>query len=151
MLELLQTVLNIKVELVKSDNTKRNIFEKLLTHLDSMAIDSSTISFHSSLGDGTGNMNLFISIDSENKITEKFKDNNFFSIPLVILPDTTVTSVSETTLSVSYDGVEMINGDYISPKPQIEMILNYPIWFPVEDTTAVQFYLNQAGDLLQPA
>jgi len=136
---------NIKVEFVKSDNTKRTIFEKLLTHVDLMEIDSSIISFHSTSGDGTGNVNLFISIDSENKIVEKFKDNNFFSVPFVIIPDTTVTSVSETTLSVTYDGTEIINGDYISPKPQIEMILNYPMWFPVEDTTAVLFYLNQKG------
>ncbi|HEY4755980.1 MAG TPA: C25 family cysteine peptidase [Ignavibacteriaceae bacterium] len=133
----------IKVELVKADNNKRIIFEKFVSHLDSITYDSTSFSFRAQIDDGTGSVSLLVTIDSENRISEKFRDNNFFSIPFYIKPDTTVTSVSEATFTVTYDGNEIIDGDYVSPKPVISMILNYPIWFPLEDTTAVEFYINQ--------
>lgn len=134
---------NIKVELVKADNSKRTIFERFITHLDSMSFDSTSLNFRPRMEDGTGNVSLLINIDSENRITERFKDNNLFLVPFFIKPDTTVTSVSEATFNVTYDGIEILDGDYVAPKPSINMILYYPIWFPLEDTSAVEFYINQ--------
>jgi hypothetical protein len=135
---------NIKVELVRTNFTKRNIFEKFITRLDSLAYDSLSFNFIPILEDGTGNLTVEISIDPENKIVEKYKDNNFYSLPLVVIPDTSVTVVTESTVNVTYDGIEILDGDYIASNPNINVFLYYPDWFRIQDTSAVEFYLNQA-------
>lgn len=133
----------IKVDLLKANNSKRSLFVKFVDRLESMMYDSTNFVYHPQIDDGTGRLNFLITIDEENTLLEKYKDNNFYLVNFTIKPDTTITSVSESSLAVTFDGVEILDGDYISNTPIVRFVLNYPVWFRVEDTTAVQFYLNQ--------
>jgi hypothetical protein len=59
-----------------------------------------------------------------------------------VLEDTTVSSVSSAEFGITFDGYEITDGDYVSPNPEIELELTYPSWFPVQDTSAMAFYLD---------
>jgi hypothetical protein len=66
-----------------------------------------------------------------------YKDNNFYSIPAFVK-----TNDKPATMKVTFDGNDIIDGDYISVKPNIKVELNDPSLVPITDTTSIQFYLN---------
>ncbi len=133
---------DVKLFLVKPDNSQHQLFDSLVVRLDSMSRKYFTYNYHSNSYDGYGKMNFRVSIDDSNKILELYEDNNVYDIPINIEKDTTSTSVTSASLAVTYDGVEIIDGDFISPSPEISMTLSYPVWFPVSDSTSVQVFLD---------
>ncbi|RJP67026.1 MAG: T9SS C-terminal target domain-containing protein [Ignavibacteriales bacterium] len=133
---------NVKLLLVKPDNSQRQLFDSLVVRLDSMSRKYFTYNYHSNSYDGYGKMTFRISIDDSNKILELYEDNNVYDIPVYVAKDTTSTSVTSATLDVTYDGIDIIDGDYVAPDPEINMTLSYPVWFPVNDSASVQIYLD---------
>jgi hypothetical protein len=133
---------SINIELMKADNTKRLLTDTLI-QLPSSGNKLFNYIFNRTQDDGYGNMAILITIDPSDNILELYEDNNVFSLPFFVREDTTIVSVTPATLSVTFDGSEIIDGDYVSSSPKIEMVLSYPSWFPVNDTSAVEFFLNQ--------
>jgi len=133
---------NVIVELVKPNNSTRLLIDTLVTKLDTASHLSIQTHYLSNAYDGYGNMKFRIKIDSVSKIREFYKDNNIFDKSFYILQDTSITSVTESTLNITFDGVEIIDGDFVGSKPEILINLQYPVWFPVNDTSAIHFYLD---------
>ncbi|MCX6152282.1 MAG: C25 family cysteine peptidase [Ignavibacteriales bacterium] len=133
----------VKVDLVKPDNSQRILMDSLVVKLDSMSRKYFEYNYLSNQYDNYGNMKFKISIDSEGKVRELYKDNNIYEIPFIVKRDTTKTSVSSASVNVTFDGVSISDGDFISPSPNIQMTLTYPVWFSVSDTSAVQFFLDE--------
>ncbi len=80
---------------------------------------------------------VIISVDKENKIAEYYEDNNFFNIPINIISDVTPPAIK-----ITFDDAEVVNGDYVSGKPNIKIHLtdNSPV--PITDPSLVKVYLN---------
>lgn len=132
---------NVLLSLVKEDNSSRILFDSLL---QLSADGSKRFDYHykTNLQDGKGNLTFRINIDNENRVDELYKDNNFYEFPFYVKEDTSTTSVSPTTVSVTFDGIEIFDGEYVSSNPEITIELNYPFWFPVYDTTAIEFHVD---------
>lgn len=133
---------NVKVELVKSEKSKRVLLDSLLSSLSEESKIPFNLVYNSNQYDGFGNMSFLISIDPEQNQLEIYEDNNTYEQPFFVIKDTTVSSVTETNITALFDGIEIMNGDFISANPTIEVNLHYPVWFPIHDTSAVEFYLN---------
>jgi len=125
----------ILVEIAKKDNTKEKIFE---TTVDSIAAEQKKqFNINYSTAAVTGLIQFNIAADPENKILEFFKDNNIYSVPVFVKPNNKPAS-----LKLSFNGNDIINGDYISPNPEINIELTDLSLIPISDTTFVKMYLN---------
>ena len=98
--------------------------------------------YTSNISDGFGDMTFRISIDDNNRVVEIYKDNNVFERPFFVIKDTTITSVDGTSVSTTFDGIDIIDGDYVSSNPNISINFNYPLWFPIDDTSAIKIFLD---------
>ncbi len=125
----------VNVELIKKDNSREKIFEQLVDSLGADKYKQFDVSY--STANVTGSLQINIIIDPENKITELYKDNNYYSIPIFIRPNTKPASVK-----LTFDGNDIINGDFISPNPNIRIELNDQSLIPINDTSVVQLFLN---------
>ena len=130
----------ITVDVVKSDQSTERIYDNFVSQLNPGAKLLSQVNYNP--GTKFGNHRFVINVDPDKKIDELFKDNNNFEIPFYVIPDTTNLLISDNSFSVMYDGKEIVDGDYISSKPEITMKLNYPVWYSPDDTTAIEFLLN---------
>ncbi|MGB5287879.1 MAG: FlgD immunoglobulin-like domain containing protein, partial [Ignavibacteriaceae bacterium] len=92
---------------------------------------------------GSGTKSFLINIDYNHDIGELFEDNNFYSVPFYIRPDTTTP-----TLAITFDGNDILDGEYISPKPIIHIELTDQSLLPITDPTSVLVYLND--ELIPP-
>jgi hypothetical protein len=132
---------NILLNVIKPDNNSFVLMDSIIGTL----LPAEKIHFQktylSNSDDGYGDMLFRINIDQVNNVPELYKDNNLFEKSFYIIRDT-LTSISETAVSVTFDGKEIYDGDYVSYKPEIIVSLNYPIWFPLEDTTSIKIYLD---------
>ena len=125
----------VNVELVKKDNSREIIFEHLI---DSIGVEQKKLfNLLYNTANISGPVQLNINIDPENKILELYKDNNFYSIPIYVKPNTKPAS-----LKLTFDGNDILNGDYISPNPNIKIELNDQSLIPIRDTSVVQIFLN---------
>jgi hypothetical protein len=86
---------------------------------------------------GSGAKTFLINIDSNNSIRELFEDNNFFSVPFYVRPDTT-----KPIISLTIDGNDILDGEYIAPTPIIHIELNDQSLLPISDPSSVLVYLN---------
>ncbi|HEY7750712.1 MAG TPA: interleukin-like EMT inducer domain-containing protein, partial [Ignavibacteriaceae bacterium] len=126
---------NIKVELIHEDNSRETL---LVQNVDSLSTNSKIyrqVSFNTV--STTGSKSFYINIDSENEVSEFYEDNNFYSIPFFIRPDTTTPS-----LIMTIDGGEILDGEYISPRPAIHIELTDQSLIPITDPSFVEIYLN---------
>jgi len=130
----------VKIELKKPDNSSQ-ILNEFVTSIDSSSKEKFEYDFEILTSYGFGNMAYSITVDEQNKITEFFKDNNYYEIPFYVKKDTTV-NVNTTEINVKFDGFEIMDGDFVSNQPTILFELNYSNNFPVGDTTAVVFALD---------
>ncbi|MCJ7650361.1 MAG: T9SS type A sorting domain-containing protein, partial [Candidatus Lokiarchaeota archaeon] len=73
---------------------------------------------------------------------EIYEDNNLFIKSFYVIRDTITTSVSETSVTATFDGQEILDGDYVSSNPEILIDFSYPLWFPIDDTSAIKIYLD---------
>jgi len=132
----------IMVELLNANSGIKVLKDTVLTLMPLGSSYSDSVMYKIMVADSVGSMSFRISIDSENRIREIYEDNNTYEISFWVKPDTTVSSVSGNNLTVSYDGVEIIDGDYISSNPKIKIVLNYPVWFNINDTGSVEIRID---------
>ena len=79
-----------------------------------------------------------INIDPDQRIYELYEDNNFYSIPFYVKPDTTTP-----TITLTIDGNDILDGEYISPNPEIHIELNDQSLLPIIEPNSVMVYLNE--------
>lgn len=126
---------NVIVNLNDNKNNLVKIYER---SLDSLSANESKL-FDLSLNTSKlyGENKLEIIIDPENKIHELYEDNNYYTITFNIKQNTQPQSIS-----IYFDGIDIIDGDYVSAKPEIRIELFDPSFLMIEDTTALQIFLN---------
>ncbi|MDO8548605.1 MAG: C25 family cysteine peptidase, partial [Ignavibacteria bacterium] len=126
----------VLVEVLKSNNEREVVSNILVDKLDSLSKKFFEVQLNTS--DYLGNNNFIITVDSENKVTEIFEDNNFYQIPFYVKPDTSTASIN-----ITFDGVDILDGDYISANPEIKIELFDPSLLPVNDTSSITLFLNE--------
>jgi len=127
---------NVKVEVINEDNSRQTIFNQRTDSLKSNERRFFNLTYNTS--PGSGSKTFLINIDSDNEIRELFEDNNFFSVPFFVQPDTTTP-----TIALTFDGNDIIDGDYISPSPAIHIELNDQSLLPITEPSSVMVYLNE--------
>ncbi len=127
---------NVKVDVVNQDNSSSTIFNQLVTSLESNSKQKFNVDYQA-LGTDT-EKRFVINIDPEDKITEYYKDNNFFTKSVYVQPDLVPPMVK-----ITFDETEIVNGDFVSKKPNIKIALSDESPIPIVDTTAVKIYLNE--------
>lgn len=132
----------IKVELLMPNNKTKLIKNFYSESLDSMSRKYYEVDYISNVEDGWGEMAFNISVDTEQKFSELFEDNNFYSEKFFIAKDSIVTSVSEFILAVTFDGVDINDGDYVSQQPEIIITLLYSDLRPVTDSSSITLTVN---------
>jgi hypothetical protein len=137
------TAEDVKVvfELVRPDNTKRKLFEQRIQEFKPFERKRLEYVYHNTRWEGVGDFSVNVIVDSGNNIKELYKDNNTYRLNFKIKPDT-VTSIIESAIEMTVNNKEIYDGDFIPSHPDIKIELRYPTWFEVDDSTAVQFYLN---------
>lgn len=126
---------NVKVEVINEDNSRQTIYSQRIDSLASNDRKIFNINFNTSQGSGA--KSFLINIDSDNEIRELFEDNNFFSIPFYVQDDTTTP-----TINLTFDGYDIVDGDFISSTPEIQIELNDESLLPLTDPSSVLVYLN---------
>lgn len=131
----------MNIKLITQDRSEKIVYQ---TSINSILPTQSKLiqySYESNFEDGYGDMIFEINIDPENSITELYKDNNSFRIPFYVIRDT-VTNIKSAAVEVDYNGYQIVDGDFVSSTPEINVLLTYQSKFPVQDTNAVKFYLD---------
>jgi len=126
----------VKVEIINDDNSRETIFGQSLDSLGTGEKQYFEVSYNTS--SGSGSKTFFINIDVDNQVTELYEDNNFYTIPFFIKPDTTTP-----LMNITFDGYDIVDGDYISDKPLIKTELTDPSLLPITDPSSVEIYLNE--------
>ncbi|MBK9097872.1 MAG: T9SS type A sorting domain-containing protein [bacterium] len=132
---------SVKVEVINEDNTRQTILTQKVDSLSPGSQNRFDIVHNTSSGSGA--KTFLINIDSENQIRELFEDNNFFSVPFYVKPDT-----SQPTLNLTIDGNDILDGEYISAEPVIHIELNDQSLLPITEPSSVMVYLND--ELIPP-
>ncbi len=125
----------VKVDVVNEDNSHNTIFESTVDSLQPDNRKMFNITYNTSSGSGA--KSFLINIDSDNKVRELFEDNNFYQVPFYVKPDTTTP-----TVNITFDGVDIMDGDYISSKPEIKVELFDQSLLPVTNASSVAIFLN---------
>ena len=125
----------VKVDVGNDDNSSNTIFEQIVDSLGSNERKLFTLTFNTSTG--LGAKTFMIDIDSDKQIRELYEDNNFYTVPFYIKQDTSIPS-----LNISFDGADILDGDYISPSPEIKIELSDESLLPISDTSAITIFLN---------
>jgi hypothetical protein len=127
---------NVKVDVINQNNTSSTIFNQLVSSIPSNGKMKFDVNYQAL---GTDNEKRFlINIDPENKISEYYKDNNFFTKSFYVKPD-----LIPPTVKITFDEAEVLNGDYVSKNPDIKIALSDDSPVPITDTTAIKIYLNE--------
>ncbi len=125
----------IKVSCLSPDNSQQLLYQTK-TNLPALSKKEFTARFN--LGAGSKQRTLLISIDPNNIIPEYFENNNNYSIPILLKADTTKANVK-----ITFDGLDIIDGDFVSANPKIKIELNDYSLLPVTDTSFLKIYLNE--------
>ena len=126
---------DVKVELVNPDNSREQLFNTLVDSINPGSRRLFTVNYNTS--QGTGSKSFAITVDPGNKIPELYKDNNFYTVPFYIKKDTSKPSVA-----ITFDGKDIINGQYVSANPYIKISMMDPTRLPVTDTSDIRIFLN---------
>lgn len=86
---------------------------------------------------GPQNRMLQVTVDSKNSLKEVYEDNNVFSIPFYIEPDTT-----QPYITIRQDGRDFFEGELLPAKPEFEIGLYDASLLPVTDPASIKLYLN---------
>jgi hypothetical protein len=84
-----------------------------------------------------GSQAAFIEIDPEDKITELYETNNFYTIPFFVRRDTI-----RPTMDITFDGIRIFDGDYVSSRPDIRIRVKDNSPLPIKDTADVRLVLD---------
>ncbi|HSW54928.1 MAG TPA: C25 family cysteine peptidase, partial [Ignavibacteriaceae bacterium] len=126
---------DVKVEVINEDNSRQTIFTQ---QVDSLKPDDRKLfEVLYNTSSGSGAKTFLINIDSDNHIRELFEDNNFFSVPFFIKPDTT-----KPVITLTIDGNDILDGEYVASNPTIHIELNDESLLPITDPSSVMVYLN---------
>lgn len=103
------------------------------------ANDSVTFSFSYNTRGKRGNHAFTFEIDPSDSVAEQTKSNNSVTIPYIVHPDTL-----RPTVQITFDGMQVVNGDYVSQNPLINIryIDNNPAALLPADTTKFKIRLN---------
>jgi hypothetical protein len=132
---------NLMVEIINEDNSRHTVFTQRVDSLKSDERKLFELTYNTS--SGSGRKSFLINIDSDNEIRELFEDNNFFTVPFYIQANTTTPSIT-----ITFDGNDILDGEYISPNPLIHIELNDQSLLPITDPSSVLVYLND--ELIPP-
>ena len=125
----------ILVEVQKPNNERDVVKDFLVDKIDSLNKKSFSVQLNTS--GYLGNNNFIITIDHENKIPEIFEDNNFIQVPFFVKADTSVPVVN-----ITFDGNDILDGDFVSSTPEIKIELFDSSLLPYNDTSAISISLN---------
>jgi len=132
----------VQVDLIRPNNTSRSLIDSTLYRINSNDHKNFSLNYSSNINDGDGDFKFKIIIDPTSNILERYRDNNTFEKSFFVIEDTTITSINELSTTILADGIEIINGDYISSKAELTINVKYPIWFPVSDTSSVSLFID---------
>ncbi|MEO8232326.1 MAG: C25 family cysteine peptidase, partial [Ignavibacteriota bacterium] len=132
----------VHIDLVKPNNSTRTLLDTLINRLESNVNIKFSLGYVSNINDGHGDFKFKIDIDPTSEILEKYRDNNIFEKSFFVIEDTTITSITELNTTILADGIEIIDGDYVSSKPELTINVKYPIWFPISDTSSVSLFID---------
>ncbi len=128
---------NVKVDVINENNSSSTIFNQLVSTLVANDRRKFDINYQPAI-DNDSEKRFVINIDSENKVTEYFEDNNFFTQSFYIQSDEIPPAVK-----ITFDDMEVIDGDFVSKNPNIKISLSDESPIPIVDTNAVKIYLNE--------
>jgi hypothetical protein len=124
----------VNVEL-KDENNKSNIIHSVL--IDKLNVKEKTKVSCSYISETNGGKEIFISIDPQNSIFEKHEDNNYLTLPIYISPDTSLPK-----LKITFDGNEIVSGEYVSATPEINIGLYDTSPLPISDPANLIIYFD---------
>jgi hypothetical protein len=127
----------VKVEAVIGANPASKIFEQVIDSLGVFSSRPFSVNYKTPLGSGASQ--IIITIDPENVLKEFYRDNNSYSVPFYIKADT-----SKPFLTLSIDGAQVSDGEYINPKAEIKLELYDFSSIPLQDTSTISMKLNGA-------
>lgn len=78
-----------------------------------------------------------ISLDKDDQIAERHRVNNIFGLPIVVVRDSVVPM-----FDVTFDGQRILEGDYVSPDPDIVISVRDNSPLPITDPNNVVLKLN---------
>lgn len=125
----------VKVDAVNGANPASKIFEQVIDSLGVFSSKSFNVNYKTPLGSGASQ--IVITIDPDNVLKEFYRDNNSYSVPFYIKADT-----SKPFLTLSIDGIEVPDGEYINPKAEIKLELYDFSSIPLQDTSTISMKLN---------
>jgi hypothetical protein len=125
----------VEVELIDSELLREKVFEQQLASIN--PFERKQINFTYNTVNTNGSKQFLIKIDPEDKVSEIFEDNNFYTVPFNIKTDST-----KPDLQISFDGKEILDGEYISSNPLIRIELGDPSLIPIADTSSIIIQLN---------
>lgn len=131
----------VKLSLIKPDKSIYLLQTFFVESLDPMSRIYFEYDHRDKFENGWGEMAFEIQIDPNNNITELYKDNNKFRIPFFVKKDTT-TSITSALLNVTFDGKEILDGEYVSSNPSILISVDYQSSQTITDSTSLDIYLD---------
>lgn len=131
----------IYVLLQKSNNTTDTMFKHLVKSLDGFGEELFNVEYKTNPADGIGNFAFIINIDPQGHINELYKDNNIYKVQFRVKHDT-ANVISDQDIWFNADGREVLDGEYVSSKPEMKIEVKPPSWFLFDDTSAIQFRFN---------
>ena len=130
----------VYTNIVKPNNVSITLDSNKIA-LDTNSYKSIRSKYVTNKNDGYGNFQYQIKIDPQNTINEIYKDNNIYTGAFKIIKDTT-TSVSSSSILVRFDNKEILDQDYVSDNPNLEIQVNYPIWFPGDKQNTIEVMVD---------
>ncbi len=127
----------VKVDVLNENNTSSTVFNQFVATLAAGSRRKFDINYQPVI-DNNSQKRFVINIDSGNKVNEYFEDNNFFTKYFYVQTDVIPPSVK-----ITFDDIEVVNGDFVSSKPDVKIALSDESPIPIVDTSAVKIYLNE--------
>lgn len=84
-----------------------------------------------------GKNSVRIELDIKNRIPEVYRTNNVFVVPYLVATDTI-----RPTFDITFDGVRIFDGDYVSVRPEIRLRLFDNSALPISDPSSVTLTLD---------
>ncbi|GJQ22064.1 MAG: hypothetical protein HBSIN02_24190 [Bacteroidia bacterium] len=84
-----------------------------------------------------GSVPVLVFVDPGRRQRELFSNNNAVSLPLIVRTDTIPPM-----FQVSFDGLRVLDGDYVRPEPEIRVIIRDNSPLPITDPSNVVFMLD---------
>ncbi len=134
----------VKVDAITGANPATKIFEQVIDSLGTFSSKPFKVNYKTPLGSGASQ--FVITIDPDNVLKEFYRDNNSYSVPFYIKADT-----SKPFLTLSIDGAEVPDGEYINPKAEIKLELYDFSSIPLQDTSTISMKLNGSPLFFQSA